>query len=195
MQESRRYDSGRPLVRCCLSGSLRRPRLHAALGGAVGERAGDELASGSEADDSHTNLDWDSKLGVLAGRNVEWAAPVHAALAFDGAGAVGHRRRERERSSTAASRSHDVQQALAWLGRQRLPATRRRSRCPFTRCPRIAVGEGARVFRRTEPTARTELAVMVCKRVCFDSRKVASALIARQHRLCAVGLTTSTRRP
>ena len=68
----------------------------------------------AEADYAHTNLGWNSELGVLAGRNAG-AQLLQAALVFEGLELLvldGGR----ERSSMQLA-GHTLQQALAWLGR------------------------------------------------------------------------------
>ena len=107
----------------------------------------------AEADDSHTNLGWDAKLGVLAGRNVG-AESVQAALVFEAlellvidAG--------RERSSMRLA-GHTLQQALAWLGEE-IAGDASALSLPVYEMPSAAVGEGG-VFSDAGTEARTELA-------------------------------------
>ena len=61
---------------------------------------------------------------------------------------------------------------------------RRRSRCPFTRCPRIPLAKAA-CFQTHRDRGAHRARRMVCKRVCFDSRgcvgrpgSIACALLA-----------------
>jgi hypothetical protein len=105
------------------------------------------------ADDSHTNLGWDSTLGVLVGRN---AGPksLRAALVFEGLELVvldG----ERERSSMRLA-GRTLNQALAWLGEE-FAGDASALTLPDFEMPPYAVGEGA-PFSDAGAEARIELA-------------------------------------
>jgi hypothetical protein len=106
----------------------------------------------AEADYGHTNLGWDSKIGVLTGRNVS-AQSVQAALVFEAldllvidAG--------RERSSMRLA-GHSLQQALAWLGEE-IAGDQSVIALPGHEMPSHAIGEGG-VFSDAGAEARTEL--------------------------------------
>lgn len=123
----------------------------------------------AQADDSHTNLGWDSKFGVLAGRNVS-GQPAQAALVFealellviDGG---------RERSSMRLA-GHTLQQALAWLGEE-IAGDASALSLPNYEMPSHAIGEGG-VFSDARADARTELAAWFAN--AFGSiREVVSA--------------------
>ena len=107
----------------------------------------------AEADYAHTNLGWDSKLGVLAGRNVG-EEPLQAALVFEGLELVviddG-----RERSSMQLA-GHTLQQALAWLGRE-VAGDGDALALPVHEMPSHPAGEGG-VFSEPGTEARIELA-------------------------------------
>jgi hypothetical protein len=107
----------------------------------------------AEADYTHTNLGWDSKLGVLAGRNVG-EEPLRAALVFEGLELLviddG-----RERSSMQLA-GHTLQQGLAWLG-QEVVGDGDGLALPVHEMPSHPVGEGG-VFSEAGTEARIELA-------------------------------------
>jgi hypothetical protein len=107
----------------------------------------------AEADDSHTNLGWESQLGVLAGRNVS-GQPVRAALVFEALELLviddG-----RERSSMRLA-GQTLQQALAWLGEE-IAGDASALSLPVYEMPSHSVGEGG-VFSDARVEARTELA-------------------------------------
>ena len=105
------------------------------------------------ADDSHTNLGWDSTLGVLVGRN---AGPqsLQAGLVFEGLELL-VLNGGRERSSMRLA-GRTLQQALAWLGKE-LAGDESALTLPDFEMPVHPVGEGA-VFSDAGSEARTELA-------------------------------------
>ncbi len=107
----------------------------------------------AEADYAHTNLGWDSRLGVLAGRNVG-EEPLRAALVFEGLELVviddG-----RERPSMRLA-GHTLQQALAWLGRE-VARDGDALALPVHEMPSHPAGEGG-VFSDAGTEARVELA-------------------------------------
>ncbi|MGB8332712.1 MAG: hypothetical protein WCE62_21485 [Polyangiales bacterium] len=106
------------------------------------------------ADFAHTNLGWEPKLGVLAGRNVG-AEGLRAALVFESlelAAVDGIR----ERASMRLS-GRTMQDALGWLGRE-LGADRSKLAVPAHELPSHPVGAGG-VFSDAGPAARSELAV------------------------------------
>ena len=107
----------------------------------------------AEADYSHTNLGWDSKLGVLAGRSVG-AAPLRAALVFEGL-ELAVMDGGRERSSMRLA-GHTLQQALAWLG-QEVASDGDALALPVHEMPSHPVGEGG-VFSDAGSEERLELA-------------------------------------
>jgi hypothetical protein len=123
----------------------------------------------AQADDSHTNLGWDSELGVLVGRNVG-AQHLRAALVFDGLELVvldG----ERERASLRLA-GRTMSQALAWLGRE-AAGDETALTLPVYEMPAHPVGEGA-PFSDAGAAARTELAAWFAE--AFASvRKVVAA--------------------
>jgi hypothetical protein len=107
----------------------------------------------AEADYAHTNLGWDSELGVLVGRNAG-AQSLQAALVFEGLELLvldGGR----ERSSMRLA-GHTLQQALAWLGEE-IAGDESAISLPVHEMPSHAVGDGG-VFSDAGTQARTELA-------------------------------------
>jgi hypothetical protein len=108
----------------------------------------------AETDYSHTNLGWDSKLGVLTGRNVG-AEHVRAALVFEGLELLVNDG-GRERSSMRLA-GHTLKQALAWLG-QEVAGDETALGLPAHEMPPHAVGEGG-AFSDAGTEARVELAV------------------------------------
>ena len=105
------------------------------------------------ADFAHTNLGWDSKLMVLAGRNVG-SEPSRAGLVFEGLElAVIDEGRERSSMRLAG---HTLQEALAWLGKE-LADDGAALAPPAHEMPSHAVGEGG-VFSDAGTEARVELA-------------------------------------
>jgi len=107
----------------------------------------------AEADYAHTNLGWDSDLGVLAGRHVG-ARSLRAALVFEGLElAVIDGRRERSSMRLAG---HTLQQALGWLGDE-LTGGGSALALPVHEMPSDTVGEGG-VFSDARSGARVELA-------------------------------------
>ena len=123
----------------------------------------------AQADDSHTNLGWDSELGMLVGRNVG-AQHLRAALVFDGLELLvldG----ERERASLRLA-GRTMSQALAWLGRE-VAGDETALTLPVYEMPADPIGEGA-PFSDAGAAARTELAVWFAE--AFASiRKVVAA--------------------
>ena len=107
----------------------------------------------AQADDSHSNLGWDSDLGVLVGRGV---GPQHvrAALVFDGLELL-VLEGERERASLGLA-GRTMSQALAWLGRE-VAGDESALNLPAYEMPKHPVGEGA-PFSDAGAAARTELA-------------------------------------
>lgn len=107
----------------------------------------------AEADYTHTNLGWESKLGVLAGRNVG-EEPLRAALVFEGLELVviddG-----RQRSSMQLA-GHTLQEALTWLG-QEVAGDGDALALPVHEMPSHPLGEGS-VFSDAGTEARIELA-------------------------------------
>jgi hypothetical protein len=106
----------------------------------------------AEADYAHTNLGWDSDLGVLTGHNAG-TPPLRAALVFEGLELVvidG----SRERSSLRLA-GHTVQRALAWLG-QEIAGDGAALTLPVHEMPH-PLGEGG-VFSDAGTGERTELA-------------------------------------
>jgi hypothetical protein len=135
-----------------LPGELSRARLQLHWAAQLVSATGTSLLP-AEADYAHTNLGWDSKLGLLAGRNVG-VPPRRAGLVFEGLELVvidGGR----ERSSMRLA-GHTVQQALAWLG-QEIADDEAALALPVHEMPPHPVGEGD-VFSDAGTEARTELA-------------------------------------
>ena len=107
----------------------------------------------AEVDYAHTNLGWDSELGVLVGRNAG-AQSLQAALVFEGLELLvldGGR----ERSSMRLA-GHTLQQALAWLGEE-IAGDESAISLPVHEMPSHAVGDGG-VFSDAGTQTRTELA-------------------------------------
>ena len=114
----------------------------------------------AQADDSHTNLGWDSELGVLVGRNVG-AQHLRAALVFDGLELVVLDGKRERASLRLAGRT--MSQALDETALT----------LPVYEMPAHPVGEGA-PFSDAGAAARTELAVWFAE--AFASiRKVVAA--------------------
>jgi hypothetical protein len=123
----------------------------------------------AQADDSHTNLGWDSELGVLVGRNVG-AQHLRAGLVFDGLELVvldG----ERERASLRLA-GRTMSQALAWLGRE-VAGDETALTLPVYEMPADPVGEGA-PFSDAGAAARTELAAWFAEAFASVARVVAA---------------------
>jgi len=104
-------------------------------------------------DYSHTNLGWDSILGVLSGRNVGPRA-LRAGLVFEGL-ELTVIEAQRERASVRLS-GRTVQQGLDWLGGQ-LAGEGAGLQLPAHEMPPHAVGNGE-VFSEASAGARAELA-------------------------------------
>jgi hypothetical protein len=105
-----------------------------------------------EADYSHTNLNWDSKLGVLAGRHVGRAS-LRAALVFESL-ELAVLEGSLERASHALAGS-TMQRALAWLS-ERVADEPNRLSIPTHDMPDHPIADGA-PFGDTAAEARTEL--------------------------------------
>lgn len=107
----------------------------------------------ADADYAHTNLEWDSTLGVLAGHDVGSEA-LRAALVLEGLElAVIDDGRERSSMRLAG---HTVQQALTWLG-QEVAGDGDALALPVHEMPSHPVGDGG-VFSDAGSEARAELA-------------------------------------
>ncbi len=134
------------------SGELTQARLQLHWAAQLVSAPGTSLLP-AEADYGHTNLGWDSRLGVLAGRNAG-AESLQAVLVFEAlellvidAG--------RERCSMRLG-GHTLQQALAWLGKE-MAGDESALVLPVHDMPSNVVGEGG-VFSDAGAEARTELA-------------------------------------
>ncbi len=106
----------------------------------------------AQPDFSHTNLGWDSTLGVLAGRHVG-AESLQAALVFDGLELVIVDGAREGASLRLAGRT--LGQALAWLGRE-LAGDEAALALPVHDMPAHPVRDGG-VFSDDDAAARTEL--------------------------------------
>ncbi len=106
----------------------------------------------AHADFSHTNLGWDSNLGVLAGRHVG-SGPLRAALVFDGLELL-VLEGNREGSSLRLA-GQTFSQALAWLARE-VAGDQGALSLPAHDMPAHSIGEGA-VFSDDGAAARTEI--------------------------------------
>lgn len=106
-----------------------------------------------EADHAHTNLSWDSRLGVLAGRHVGGAS-LRAALVFESLElAVLEGSLERASYRLAGS---TLAQALSWLS-ERVADDPNRLSLPTHDMPDHAIADGGS-FGRAATEARSELA-------------------------------------
>jgi len=106
-----------------------------------------------EADYSHTNLGWDSRLSVLAGRHVGGAS-LRAALVFESL-ELALLEGSLERASYPLAGA-TMEQGLAWLS-ERLTDDPSRLRLPTHDMPNHPIADGA-AFVETTAEARSELA-------------------------------------
>lgn len=134
-----------------LPGDLSQARLQLHWAAQLVSAVGTSLLP-AQADDSHTNLGWDSKLSLLVGRNAG-AQSLQAGLVYE-ALELAVIDGGRERSSMRLA-GHTLQQALAWLG-QEIADDASALAVPVYEMPTHPVGEGG-VFSDAGPAARAEL--------------------------------------
>lgn len=143
--------SWRP-VGAVLPGQLSRARAELHFAAQLVSAPGTTLLT-PEADYGHTNLGWDSGLGVLAGRRVG-AASLRAALVFESLElAVLEGGLERASHPLVGS---TMDQALSWLA-ERLAHDPMGFSLPAHEMPEHPIGEGG-AFSEAAADARTELA-------------------------------------
>lgn len=151
-----------------LPGELTRARLELHWAAQLVSAAGASLLP-PQADDSHTNLGWDSSLAVLAGRHVG-AESLRVALVFDGLELL-VLDDERERASTRLA-GRTMSQALAWLGHE-VAGDAAALNLPVYEMPAHPVGEGA-PFSEAGAGARTELGVWFAEAFASIGKVVAA---------------------
>jgi hypothetical protein len=127
----------------------------------------------TQADFGHTNLGWDSTLGVLVGRSIG-AEALRAALVFDGL-ELAVLDGDRERTSLRLA-GRTVSQALAWLGRE-LAGDQAALTLPAHEMPASPVADGA-AFSDEGAAARHELAVWFAEAFASISEVVAGEAAA-----------------